>query len=158
MPRLFLPLTVALLYWFSSTALALPASDIAAQVKPPLLAIYEVRQFAPLWLDDGKPSARAAQAIEIMSHAADDGLNVDDYKLPALQQMFDSLKAQSTDQQQAAFDLLMSRVSILIRSKSSNIIIFINQKCDNASITIENLKIDIILPSIIRKYIILEYI
>ena len=108
MPRLFLSLTASLLYWFSAAALALPATDIAAQVKPPLLAIYEARQFAPLWLDDGKPSARASQAIEIMSHAADDGLNVDDYKLPALQQMFDSLKAQSTDQQQAAFDLLMS--------------------------------------------------
>jgi murein L,D-transpeptidase YcbB/YkuD len=108
--RLFLSTTITLLYWFASAASALPATNIATQVQPPLLAIYEARQFAPLWLDDGEPSERATLAIEIMSHAADDGLNAADYRLPALQRMLDSLQQETgTDQQQAAFDLLMSR-------------------------------------------------
>lgn len=99
-----------LLCLISSATLATPATDIAAQVQPPLTAIYEARQFAPLWLDGGKPSARANQAIELMGHAAEDGLDVTDYSLPTLRQAADALQKQTgSDQQQAAFDVAMSR-------------------------------------------------
>ena len=110
MLRLLLSTLFASVCWCLSTAvLAVPATEIAIQVQTPLHAIYEARQFAPLWLNDSLPSSRSAQAIEIMSRAAEHGLNAVDYQLPALQQMLDSIKQESSDQQQAAFDLAMSR-------------------------------------------------
>lgn len=100
----------ALSCWYLSTAvIAAPATEIAIQVQTPLHAVYEARQFSPLWLNDGIPSSRSAQALEIMSRASEDGLNAADYQLPALQQMLDSVKQQASDQQLAAFDLAMSR-------------------------------------------------
>ncbi|HSC76066.1 MAG TPA: L,D-transpeptidase family protein [Pseudomonadales bacterium] len=110
MLRLFIATLLVLLPTLPLSVAASPATDIATQVQTPLHAIYEARQFAPLWLEGDKPSARATQAIDIMGHAAEDGLNIDDYKLPALQHTLDQLKQQTgTDQQQAAFDLAMSQ-------------------------------------------------
>lgn len=102
--------TVAvLLCLISSATLATPAADIAAQVQPPLTAIYAARQFEPLWLEDNKPSARAGQALTLISRAAEDGLNAADYHLPALQDQLEKLQHQTgDDRQQAGFDLAMS--------------------------------------------------
>lgn len=107
-------LTAALLLCLlSSFTFATPATGIAAQVQPPLTAVYEARQFAPLWLDGDKASVRALQAIDIMALAHEDGLNTADYPLAALQQMVGTLKqGGSTDEQQAAFDLAMSRALV----------------------------------------------
>lgn len=106
--RLFFSAAVAVLALFSRLSFADPASEIALQVPADLRAVYETRQFAPLWLDNGKPAERARQAIEVMNHAADDALNVEDYRLPALQQKMDNLGSTASDQQLAAFDLAMS--------------------------------------------------
>jgi murein L,D-transpeptidase YcbB/YkuD len=106
--RLFFSAAVALLTLSSGFTIADPANNIATQVTPALSAVYGTRQFAPLWLDSGKPTPRASQAIEMMGHAADDALNAEDYRLTALQQQLEGLAHSATDQQLAAFDLAMS--------------------------------------------------
>jgi murein L,D-transpeptidase YcbB/YkuD len=107
--RLMFVTLVMLLCLHTSLAIAAPAADIAASVQPPLYAIYEARQFAPLWLDNGKPSARASEAITVISQAADDGLDTSDYDLPALRQQLETMLQQpGDDRQQADFDLALS--------------------------------------------------
>ncbi|HNL92210.1 MAG TPA: hypothetical protein PKH01_04855, partial [Pseudomonadales bacterium] len=86
----------------STTLFADPATEIAQQVQPPLRAIYEARQFAPLWLENHQPSARANQALTLLSQAAFDGLNSRDYSVT-------SLPANANDVQQAQFDLALSK-------------------------------------------------
>jgi murein L,D-transpeptidase YcbB/YkuD len=90
---------------------AAPAADIAVQVQGSLHPLYEARQFAPLWLgDDGRPTARAAQALQLVAQAADDALDPADYQLAALQQQHDRLAQHAgSDSEQAAFDLALSR-------------------------------------------------
>lgn len=101
---------VAVLSGFLSwPVLATPAMEISTLAQAPLHAIYESRQFAPLWLEDGKPSARASLAIELMGKAADDALDPADYPLAALQQQRDALLQAGDDHQQAGFDLAMSQ-------------------------------------------------
>jgi murein L,D-transpeptidase YcbB/YkuD len=96
--------------FLSLPVFATPAMEISTQVQAPLLAIYEARQFAPLWLVDGKPTARASQAIELMGKAADDALDPADYPVAELQKQRDTLQqTPGDDRQQAAFDLAMSR-------------------------------------------------
>lgn len=101
---------VVLLCCLSPCVWATPANEIAVQVPAPLHALYEARQFAPLWLAEGRPTARAAQAIELMGRAAEDGLDEVDYHLPALQRQLASLQQQAgSDSERAAFDLALSR-------------------------------------------------
>ena len=99
MSRLLLFFSVLLL---SQALLADVAADIANQVQPPLRAVYEAQQFAPLWLDGDKPSARAEQALDLMSQAAFDGLHNKDYTLDALPQ-------NASTAQLAHFDIAMSK-------------------------------------------------
>ncbi len=94
----------------STTLVASPSTEIAQQVSPALRNLYEARQFSPLWLDGNKPSARATQAIEILSHADDDALHVGDYAVNALQHSAQTLQQQpGSDQQLATFDLSLSQ-------------------------------------------------
>lgn len=109
MLRLFIAALLILLPALPLSVLADPATDIATQVQAPLHAIYEARQFAPLWLEGDEPSARAGQAITLISRAAEDGLDTSDYGLPALQKQMENLQRHTgNDQQLAAFDLAVS--------------------------------------------------
>jgi murein L,D-transpeptidase YcbB/YkuD len=47
-------------------------------------AFYAARNFAPLWISDGKPNARAQAVIAQLKNAAADGLDPADYPVPAL--------------------------------------------------------------------------
>lgn len=99
MSRLLLFFSALLL---SPALLADVATDIASQVPPSLHAVYEARQFAPLWLDNNKPSARADQALALLNQATFDGLNSKDYALAALPE-------NASDTQLAHFDIAMSK-------------------------------------------------
>jgi murein L,D-transpeptidase YcbB/YkuD len=85
--------------------------EIAKHVQIPLYTIYEARGFMPLWLkENGEPTERAEQTIAAFNNASEDGLNPTDYDVLALQQTLINMKQKSgNDQQQAAFDLAMSR-------------------------------------------------
>jgi murein L,D-transpeptidase YcbB/YkuD len=85
--------------------------EIAKYVQIPLYTVYEARGFMPLWLkEDGEPTERAEQTIAAFNNASEDGLNPTDYNVFALQQTLINMKQKSgNDQQQAAFDLAMSR-------------------------------------------------
>lgn len=46
--------------------------------------LYEKRAFSPLWIEDGKPSARAEAVLKVLRAAEREGLDPDYYQLPAL--------------------------------------------------------------------------
>jgi murein L,D-transpeptidase YcbB/YkuD len=46
--------------------------------------LYEKRAFAPLWVEDGKPSARAEAILQVLRAAEREGLDPDHYILPTL--------------------------------------------------------------------------
>ena len=46
-------------------------------------AFYAARNFAPLWISDGRPNARAHSVIAQLQNAAADGLDPADYPVPA---------------------------------------------------------------------------
>ncbi|HXX03254.1 MAG TPA: L,D-transpeptidase family protein [Xanthobacteraceae bacterium] len=45
-------------------------------------ALYSSRNYAPLWLSDGKPNERAAAAVAYLGHVDADGLEPADYPVP----------------------------------------------------------------------------
>lgn len=107
MSRLLLFFSALLL---SSALWADVSADIASHVQPPLRAAYEAKQFAPLWLDGNKPSARAGQALALIGQAAFDGLRSKDYSLDALQISLQKLQQQNgNDAELASFDVAMSQ-------------------------------------------------
>ncbi|TAL81896.1 MAG: L,D-transpeptidase [Beijerinckiaceae bacterium] len=53
--------------------------------------LYGTRQYAPLWLDDGKPNAAAKSAMARLAHAGDDGLSLDGMPAPVFTQDADGL-------------------------------------------------------------------
>jgi L,D-transpeptidase YcbB len=53
--------------------------------RAPIEAFYTSRNFAPLWIADGKPNARATAAIGYLRHVDADGLDPADYPLPNLE-------------------------------------------------------------------------
>src|SRR3569833_289817 len=48
-----------------------------------VLAFYQARNFAPLWIASGKPAPRAEQAKSFLQGVAADGLNPADYPAPS---------------------------------------------------------------------------
>jgi L,D-transpeptidase YcbB len=52
-------------------------------------AYYSSRDYAPLWLTDGKPNARAQAAIAYLGHVDADGLDPTDYPTPNFASMSD---------------------------------------------------------------------
>jgi murein L,D-transpeptidase YcbB/YkuD len=52
------------------------------QVRAQIDAFYSGRDYAPLWITDGKANARAKAAIAYLGHVDDDGLNPADYAVP----------------------------------------------------------------------------
>ncbi len=67
---------------------ALKAGLDGARVSGPQLAaivkLYEKRSFAPLWIEDAKPSAKAEAVLKVFRSAAQEGLDPDHYQLPSL--------------------------------------------------------------------------
>ena len=53
-----------------------------AQERATVDAFYSGRNYAPLWVTDGKPNARAAAAIAYLGHVDADGLIPADYPVP----------------------------------------------------------------------------
>jgi murein L,D-transpeptidase YcbB/YkuD len=47
-----------------------------------VMAFYKARNFAPLWVADGKPAPRVQKAIDFLGKAGADGLNPEDYPVP----------------------------------------------------------------------------
>jgi murein L,D-transpeptidase YcbB/YkuD len=52
------------------------------QVRTPIEAFYSSRNYAPLWITDGKANARATAAIGYLRHVDADGLDPADYAVP----------------------------------------------------------------------------
>jgi murein L,D-transpeptidase YcbB/YkuD len=52
-------------------------------------AFYSARSYAPLWITDGKPNARAKDAVAYLDQADADGLDPADYPVPSLSSLTD---------------------------------------------------------------------
>ncbi len=57
-------------------------------LKEPLQRFYGAGEFAPVWMKDGKPTARGKQALALLELAQSHGLEPADYSLPELEQRF----------------------------------------------------------------------
>ncbi|MBI1201628.1 MAG: L,D-transpeptidase family protein [Rhodopseudomonas sp.] len=64
------------------TAAAFDKRDGRTEEHQAMTDFYAARQFAPLWLDDNKPTAKANAAIARLKDAAAEGLDPSDYPLP----------------------------------------------------------------------------
>jgi len=53
-------------------------------------AFYSARNYAPLWITDGKPNARAKNAVTYLGHVDADGLDPADYPVPSLSSLPDA--------------------------------------------------------------------
>jgi L,D-transpeptidase YcbB len=54
------------------------------QDRPAIVAFYKERAFAPLWIENGTPTARANAAVAKLKDADADGLDPDDFATPSL--------------------------------------------------------------------------
>lgn len=73
--------------------------------------LYGARADAPLWIDDdGRPDGNAREALSLIDHVADDGLEPGDYPAEALHRLAAGLEAPagSTADDAAAFDTGLS--------------------------------------------------
>ena len=73
-----------------------------------LVALYEPRGYAPLWLDGGRPTPQAAEAIASLRAAAAKGLDPRHYDADLLDQASHALGASASPQEQARFDAMLS--------------------------------------------------
>ncbi|QXX75997.1 hypothetical protein MHY1_02831 [Methylovirgula sp. HY1] len=56
------------------------------KLRADILAFYAARNYAPLWVEDGKPNAAAHSAMDRIAHAGDDGLSLRDMPAPVFVQ------------------------------------------------------------------------
>ena len=54
------------------------------QDRPAIVAFYKERAFAPLWIENGAPGARATMAVDKLKSSDSDGLDPDDFNIPSL--------------------------------------------------------------------------
>jgi L,D-transpeptidase YcbB len=59
--------------------------------------LYEARQYAPLWLEGGRPTAQAQAVTDIIAAAAEDGLSPADYDAARLVLATERLRAAGSD-------------------------------------------------------------
>lgn len=75
-----------------------------------LQELYQAGSYAPLWLDAaGRPTRTAREALALIEHAADDGLNPSDYRQAFLDDVLARVEAgSSTPPDIARFDVALS--------------------------------------------------
>ena len=56
------------------------------KLRAAIVAFYAARNYAPLWIENGKPNAAAQSVLARLAHARDDGLSVDDLPAPGFGQ------------------------------------------------------------------------
>ena len=77
------PLTIAdrlhaaLDVWVAADVKGRDAAE-TARLRSEIAAFYITRNFAPLWVETGKPNAAARSVLARLAHARDDGLTIDD--------------------------------------------------------------------------------
>jgi L,D-transpeptidase YcbB len=83
---------------------------LTAKDRQQLTALYEGGGFAPLWVEpSGDQTANAREALSLVAHAADDGLDPSDYDTASLQDLSAALARPSRPLADVArFDVLLS--------------------------------------------------
>lgn len=82
---------------------------VEESLRKPILSLYKTNGYKPIWLDQGKPSARALKVLELAAASDKEGLSPEDY-LPATLVSFTGIEQQiGTDASHlAAFDIAMT--------------------------------------------------
>ncbi len=79
------------------------------ELAAPLEQVYGKRDYQPIWLEQGQPSARALAAIDALKDAPADALRPEDYEIKALEQRAANLAQQTgNDRLQADFEMGLS--------------------------------------------------
>ena len=103
--------------------------------------IYEVSNFAPVWLNDGKPTPQALSVIQALEASKQKGLNPDDYDASRWPSRLQTLNGSPTPDTLARFDAALT-VGIM-RYISDLHIGRVNPKHFNFGIDIEQKKYDL---------------
>ena len=120
------------------------ASDVHTQLE----SLYQPSSYAPLWLQDGKPTNQAKLAITSLGSADEKGLNASDYDAESLGKWLNALSAtaETNPQELAQFD---SALSVSLLRYASNLYKGrINPKQVNFALEIEPKSED--LPALVR--------
>jgi len=73
-----------------------------------LLALYEPRGYAPLWLDAGRPTSQAREAIAVLRESDAKGLDPRDYDAELLDRTAHGLGPDASAPERARFDAMLS--------------------------------------------------
>ena len=73
-----------------------------------LVALYEPRGYAPLWLDAGRPTSQAGEAIAVLRESDAKGLDARDYDAERLDRTAQALGPGASPQDLAHFDAMLS--------------------------------------------------
>jgi len=73
-----------------------------------LVTLYEPRGYAPLWLDAGRPTSQAHEAIELLRESDAKGLDARDYDAELLERTAQALGPETSPQDRARFDAMLS--------------------------------------------------
>ncbi len=84
-----------------------PASSATRKIRTQIDAFYSGRNYAPIWITDGKANARANAAIAYLGHVDADGLDPADYPVPN----FATLQRRRRDLADAEIKLTMSVIT-----------------------------------------------
>lgn len=110
-------------------------------VQAALEQLYLGRNYRPLWVENGRPTAQASRLIEAMAHAADNGLNNEDYDSEALKQWAEDLKSAPAPAKIVSFDL---GLSVGVMRYSSNLYVGrVNPRHVNFGLDIQPKKLDL---------------
>jgi len=88
---------------------AAPAMDEAGTESAALQRFYRSRDFEPVWLEQGRVTARARAVIAALEHASEHGLAPRDYGLPAIQARADARSAESLTELEALLSIAFVR-------------------------------------------------
>jgi L,D-transpeptidase YcbB len=69
---------------FEALKAGIDGIGVSARQLEAIAKAYESRQYKPIWIEDGKPSARAEAVLKVLSEAEQEGLKASWYALPVL--------------------------------------------------------------------------
>ena len=97
---------------FEALKAGVDGASLSKQQLDALAALYDKRAYAPLWIGDGKPSAKAEAVIKVLLAADQEGLDPDHYALPSLGAAGNLAGLGSDPQKLARFELELTAMAM----------------------------------------------
>ena len=93
--------------------------SVAKSQVPALIAAYSKRSFEPVWLEDGKPSAKARKVLDVLSKAGQEGLDPAHYEVQVIKSAGAIDKMADDPVTLARFDLQLSAMALRYSAHAS---------------------------------------